>query len=61
MAAVGLLAMLPHIASFLFLNIGGYFADYLTNKGIKLIVVKALQFNSFWWEWYMSMYRSRTQ
>ena len=42
MAAVGLLAMLPHIASFLFLNIGGYFADYLTNKGIKLIVVRKL-------------------
>ena len=42
MAAVGLLAMLPHIASFLFLNIGGYLADYLTNKGIKLITVRKL-------------------
>ena len=42
MAAVGLLAMLPHIASFLFLNIGGYFADYLTNKGVKLISVRKL-------------------
>ena len=42
MAAVGFLAMLPHIASFLFLNIGGYFADYLTNKGIKLLTVRKL-------------------
>tara|TARA_B100000963_G_scaffold128994_1_gene112531 strand:+ start:6973 stop:8220 length:1248 start_codon:yes stop_codon:yes gene_type:complete len=42
MAAVGLLAMLPHIASFLFLNIGGYFADFLTNKGIKLLTVRKL-------------------
>ena len=42
MAAVGVLAMLPHITSFLFLNIGGYFADYLTNKGIKLITVRKL-------------------
>ena len=42
MAAVGLLAMLPHIASFIFLNIGGYFADYLTNKGVKLITVRKL-------------------
>ena len=39
---VGLLAMLPHIASFIFLNIGGYFADYLTNKGVKLITVRKL-------------------
>tara|TARA_B100000678_G_scaffold92208_1_gene76912 strand:+ start:1226 stop:2473 length:1248 start_codon:yes stop_codon:yes gene_type:complete len=42
MAAVGFLAMLPHIASFLFLNIGGYFADYLTNKGIRLLTVRKL-------------------
>ena len=42
MAAVGFLAMLPHVASFLFLNIGGYFADYLTNKGIKLLTVRKL-------------------
>ena len=42
MAAVGLLAMLPHIASFLFLNVGGYFADYLTNKGVKLLTVRKL-------------------
>ena len=42
MAAVGVLAMLPHIASFLFINIGGYFADYLTNKGIKLLTVRKL-------------------
>ena len=42
MAAVGFLAMLPHIASFLFLNIGGYFADYLTNRGIRLLTVRKL-------------------
>ena len=42
MAAVGFLAMLPHVASFLFLNIGGYFADYLTNKGIRLLTVRKL-------------------
>ena len=42
MAAVGLLAMLPHIASFIFINIGGYFADYLTNKGIRLLTVRKL-------------------
>jgi len=42
MAAVGILAMLPHITSFLFINIGGYFADYLTNKGIQLITVRKL-------------------
>ena len=42
LAAVGILAMLPHIASFLFINIGGYFADYLTNRGIKLITVRKL-------------------
>ena len=42
MAAVGVLAMLPHIASFLFINIGGYFADYLTNKGINLLTVRKL-------------------
>ena len=42
MAAVGVLAMLPHIASFLFINVGGYFADFLTNKGIKLLTVRKL-------------------
>ena len=42
LAAVGVLAMLPHLASFLFINIGGYFADYLTNRGIKLITVRKL-------------------
>ena len=42
LAAVGILAMLPHIASFLFINIGGYFADYLTNRGINLIRVRKL-------------------
>lgn len=41
-AAVGLLAMLPHLASFIFTNVGGYFADYLTNKGVKLITVRRL-------------------
>ena len=42
MAAVGLLAMLPHIASFLFINVGGYFADFLTNKGVRLLTVRKL-------------------
>ncbi|MBF13246.1 MAG: MFS transporter [Legionellales bacterium] len=45
MATVGVLAMLPHIAFFLFVNTCGYFADYLTNKGMNLLTVRKL-FNS---------------
>ncbi len=41
-AAVGFLAMLPHLTAFVFTNVGGYFADYLTNRGVKLITVRKL-------------------
>ena len=39
-SSVGLLAMLPHLTSFIFLNIGGFFGDFLLSKGIKLLTVR---------------------
>ena len=41
-SSVGYLAMLPHLTSFVFLNLGGIFGDFLIKKGFKLIVVRKL-------------------
>ena len=41
-SSVGLLAMLPHLTSFVFLNLGGLFADFLLSKGMKLLRVRRL-------------------
>jgi len=40
--SVGLVAMLPHVSSLIFMNVGGYFGDFLLRKGLKLITVRKL-------------------
>ncbi|MFT6434792.1 MAG: ACS family sodium-dependent inorganic phosphate cotransporter [Candidatus Azotimanducaceae bacterium] len=42
LAALGFIAMLPHITSFIFVNVGGYFADSLIKRGVTLIRVRKL-------------------
>ena len=40
--SVGFLAMLPHLTSFVFLNLGGLFGDLLLSKGMSLLTVRRL-------------------
>ena len=42
LAAVGVIAMLPHIVSFFSANLGGYFADNLIARGVNLLTVRKL-------------------
>ncbi len=42
LAAIGFIAMIPHLVSFAAGNLGGYFADSLTKRGIKLITIRRL-------------------
>jgi len=40
--SVGYLAMLPHLTSLIFLNLGGYFGDYLLRRGMNILTVRKL-------------------
>ena len=40
--AVGIFAMMPHIASFIFLNVAGYTADRMTKSGMDITFVRKL-------------------
>ena len=42
LAAVGVIAMFPHIVSFVSANLGGYFADNLIARGVNLLTVRKL-------------------
>ena len=42
LAALGFIAMIPHLVSFVFTNVGGYFADNLVKRGINLLTVRKL-------------------
>jgi len=39
-ASIGYLAMLPHLTSFIFLNLGGLFGDHLLKMGFKTLTVR---------------------
>ena len=41
-SSVGILAMLPHLTSFVFLNLGGYFGDFLVRRNVKLLTVRKI-------------------
>jgi ACS family sodium-dependent inorganic phosphate cotransporter len=41
-ASIGYLAMLPHLTSFIFLNLGGLFGDYLLKMGLKTLSVRKI-------------------
>jgi len=41
-AAIGLFAMIPSLASFLFLNVAGWTTDYLASKGMATIRIRKL-------------------
>tara|TARA_Y100000590_G_scaffold213192_1_gene241526 strand:+ start:24294 stop:25541 length:1248 start_codon:yes stop_codon:yes gene_type:complete len=40
--SVGYFAMLPHLSSLIFMNVGGYFGDYLLRSGIKILNVRKI-------------------
>ena len=41
-ASIGPLAMLPHLTSFIFLNLGGVFGDFLLKSGLKTLTVRKI-------------------
>ncbi len=41
-ASVGILAIMPHIGTFIFLNIAGFTADYLIKKNMEVVKVRKL-------------------